>query len=271
MELVSKKPTETDDKTEIAETSEEVPKEKEQQTSEKANLIVSGKIVAQDIIDPFLQQNMNEIRLKNCQMPQDLTYRFMALIGRAKHITALDFAGTNLGPNARNLVDEMAYWQPGHPLQELYLTRCNIFPQFCGAMLVHINKCHLLTHLDLSGNTIGSHGNHLADAIKSWGPKPRLKTLNLRNCFIPPEVCANIVSVLGRCEALTHLWLSGNSLTGCVFNFLPDPHPGLPALQEIFISKTGINEDDFGFLYEAPGTKQATRGKSSGSRTKQPE
>ena len=173
-------------------------------------------------------------------MPQDLTYRSMALIGRAKYITALDFAGTNLGPNARNLADGMTYWQPEHPLQELYLTRCNIFPQFCGAMLVHINKCHLLTHLDLSGNTIGSHGNHLADAIKSWVPKPHMKTLNLSNCFIPLDVCANILSVLGRCEVLTYLWLSGNSLTGSVCNFLPDPHPGLPALEEIFISKTGV-------------------------------
>ena len=43
---------------------------------------------------------------------------------------------------------------------------------------------------------------------------------------------------------LIELWLPGNTLTGCLQNFLADDDSSLPSLQELFLSYTRLNAQD---------------------------
>ena len=45
-------------------------------------------------------------------------------------------------------------------------------------------------------------------------------------------------------QSLQVLDLSENTLTGCLFSFLPDPHPGLLQLEKLYFHRTELNKDD---------------------------
>ena len=134
------------------------------------------------------------------------------------------------------------------PLKNLYFPD-NILPRhLCGPILKVLSSRGKITILDLSGNTLGIHGIHLVNAVKSLGPEPSLQELDLSHCSLPVEVCGPLLSVLGRCRSLTELWFPGNTLTGCLQNFLADHDSILPFLQELFLSYTKLNVKDLLYL-----------------------
>ena len=71
---------------------------------------------------------------------------------------------------------------------------------------------------------------------------------DLRSCSIPPDVCAELLRSLSSCHQLTHLDLSGNSLLGGLFNFLPDPDHTLPSLAKLELNNTSLNNEDIHHL-----------------------
>ena len=102
--------------------------------------------------------------------------------------------------------------------------------------------------LDLSGNILGIYGHHLVNTVRTWGPVPSLQELDLSHCSLPVKVCGPLLSALGRCRSLTELWLPGNTLTGCLHNFLADHDSRLPSLKELFLSYTKLNVHDLQHL-----------------------
>ena len=114
-------------------------------------------------------------------------------------------------------------------VQNISFADCNLPRYLCGPLLKVLSSHRNLSHLDLSGNTLGIHGAHLVNAIKTWGPEPSLQELDLSHCSLPVEVCRPLLSVLGRCRSLTELWLPGNTVTGCLQNFLADHESRLPS------------------------------------------
>ena len=118
-------------------------------------------------------------------------------------------------------------------------------PQYsCTPILKALSLHRNITNLDLSGNTVGIYGHHLVNTIMTWGPEPVLTELDLSHCSLPVEVCRPLLSVIGRCANLVELWLPGNTLTGCLQNFLADHDSILPFLQELFLSYTKLNAYD---------------------------
>ena len=64
----------------------------------------------------------------------------------------------------------------------------------------------------LSDNTIGEAGHYLAQSITSWGDKPPLQELCLREYSIPVQVWAELLQSLSSCKQITDLKLSGNTI-----------------------------------------------------------
>ena len=130
------------------------------------------------------------------------------------------------------------------PLRNLYF-QDNILPRhLCGPILKVLSARGNITVLDLSGNTLGIHGIHLVHSVKTWGPGACLQELDLSHCSLPVEACGPLLSALGRCRSLTELWLPGNTLTGCLQNFLAEHDSRLPFLQELFLSYTKLSAHD---------------------------
>ena len=113
----------------------------------------------------------------------------------------------------------------------------------CGPILQVLSSHGSITSLDLSGKFLGIYGLHLVNTIRTWGPKSSLQELYFSDCSLPVEVCRPLLSVLGRCRNLVALWLPGNTLTGCLENFLAN-RDFLPTLKELFLSYTKLNVKD---------------------------
>ena len=134
-------------------------------------------------------------------------------------------------------------WKTEQPLQVASLRDC--LPQHISGPILKTLASHgHIMNLDLSGNNLGIYGHYLVSTIMTWGPESDLRELDLSNCSLPVEVCGPLLSVLGICRNLTELWLPGNTLTGCLQNFLADPDSRLPSLQELFLNYTKLNAHD---------------------------
>ena len=102
--------------------------------------------------------------------------------------------------------------------------------------------------MNLSGNMLGIHGLHSVNTLISWGPKPVTQELDLSHYLLPVEVCRLLLSALEKCQKLTELWLPGNTLNGCLQNFMSDSNSKLPCLVELFLSYTKLKENDLMYL-----------------------
>ena len=67
-------------------------------------------------------------------------------------------------------------------------------------------------------------------------------------CEIPSTLCPEFLRALSNFNNLVFLHLSGNSLTGCLPNFIPESQPGLPSLQELLLYDTALNVDDLNHI-----------------------
>ena len=211
-------------------------------------------------------QKVIRIDIQNCNLPKTFMEK---LAEDAEQFRDLHIVGDNYDhkPDVTKGIENRAYNSDneetfGNISPEELFTRCyiqgkhyihsKIFPlrdcqirrHFCGPILQALSHFRSISSLDLSGNTLGIHGFHLVNTLSSWGPESILQELDLSHCRLPVEVSGPLLSVLEKCKKLTELWLPGNSLNGCLQNFIADSNSKLPCLVELFLSYTKMNEKD---------------------------
>ena len=174
----------------------------------------------------------------------------LSTLFKCSSLRMLSSEGVSLGNDVGHIIKAIHVWGPEPLLHELSITDSNIPEVLCGPLLKALSPCHQLVHLSLAGNCIGIHGFHLSGTIKSWGPNPMLKTLDLTDCSMPSSVCGALLFALGKCKNLTDLWLPGNTFTGCMHYFLSDTSQKLPLLEELFLSYTELNKKDLVHLVQ---------------------
>ena len=79
---------------------------------------------------------------------------------------------------------------------------------------------------------------------------PELEFLHLKRTALNKEDLKHLFSVIqsNKLSNLHELDLSHNTLTGCLSSFLPDPHPGLPELEYLYLDRTALNKEDLQHL-----------------------
>ena len=70
----------------------------------------------------------------------------------------------------------------------------------------------------------------------------------LSDKHLPTHVCTHVLRQINRFSNLRCIELADSLLTGCLSSFLPDPHPGLPKLEELKLARTALNKDDLQHL-----------------------
>ena len=76
----------------------------------------------------------------------------------------------------------------------------------------------------------------------------------LPKCFLsdkhlPTHVCTHVLRQINRFSNLHCIELADSLLTGCLSSFLPDPHPGLPDLNNLTLKHTTLNKEDVKHLF----------------------
>ena len=109
-----------------------------------------------------------------------------------------------------NLITAIVMSEPQY-LNRLTLRDCFISDGEAFQTLILQPFCKFLSMLDLSGTNLGFYAKHINDIIK----KGQLKELCLSDCQIPPRVCSQVIDTLFACKNITHLNLSGNTMSKC--------------------------------------------------------
>ena len=105
-----------------------------------------------------------------------------------------------------------------------------------------------LSELDLSYNT-------LTGCISCFVPDdhpglPELKNLILMSTALNKGDLHHLLNIIfsNKLPNLEKMYVSYNTLTGCISCFVPDPHPGLPELESLSLNDTALNNDDLHHL-----------------------
>ena len=200
-------------------------------------------------------QFLSQLIVRDCIIAEDKAFEAMMSLPIYKFLSILDFGGTKLGFNARHMKN-IPY--TCH-LREICLSDCQIPPPVCGHLFSAMSKCTKITHLNMAWNKIHMCGLDLAETILAWGVKSVLKELDLSHCEIPSGSSKYLLSALGSCLQLTILWLPGNTLTGSLPRFIPDPHDGLHSLEELFLNYTGLSNRDLLHLIDLVKKRKLSR------------
>ena len=191
-------------------------------------------------IDVFtMGRNAVSLRLESCSLPLDMLNHLLHQMSDCNTLRTIHLWDTSLEEGTSlNLSNK------GVSLTRLVLWNTWMSPELCESVCKQLRHLIHLEHINLSGNPLGIHGHHITKSIRSWGPDPPLQVLWLRDCMMRIEVWGPLLAALSTCKHLTVLGLSGNSLTGCLSSFLPDPHPGLHSLGWLHVDSAALNRED---------------------------
>ena len=137
------------------------------------------------------------------------------------------------------------------PVNRLIIRDCFISDGRAFRTLILQPFCKSLSVLDLGGTNLGFYAEHVNDIITV----SRLKELSLRDCQIPPPICSQMIATLFACKNITHLNMSGNTLSNCEIE-LPDAILAWgpkPLLQELDLSQCSLSAKVSGHLLSALG------------------
>ena len=148
----------------------------------------------------------------NNTLPFDLVEHLLGQLPQCKHLNKLVIDNVRLcnpASTSQSYIPSLVRdWENNTSLTQLTLTNCSL----SGDDFSFLNNCKKLSHLNLCNNKIGESGIHIAKTIENMGVEPSIKSLYLRDCAIPNDICGDILKCLFHCKHLTHLDFGGHDL-----------------------------------------------------------
>ena len=202
---------------------------------------VSGRHRTED--DTYVMStDAQTVWIHQCNFTLNFWQYFLSSLSATRNLTTLDLSHVILGNAGRDLATSVQAWGPSSPIKTLILCDVSITVPDWGKLCESLVVCQNLTHLNLSQNILGQSGRQLACSMQSWGF--HLEIANFEGCCVKADACRDIIKHLSRCKELKILNLSGNTLSGCLPNFLKDPYPGLALLRTVKLNECELNRDD---------------------------
>uniref|UniRef100_A0A673UYD8 NLR family pyrin domain containing 5 n=1 Tax=Suricata suricatta TaxID=37032 RepID=A0A673UYD8_SURSU len=161
---------------------------------------------------------LESLRLDHCGLTPTCCKVISQILVTSISLKSLSLAGSKVtGQGGKPLCDALATSQC--TLQRLILGSCGLTAADCQDLASGLTSNQSLTHLCLSGNSLGSEGaSLLCRAMRS--PNCRLQRLTLKECSLDVAGCGFLAFALMGNRHLTHLSLSMNPLEDDGMNLL---------------------------------------------------
>ena len=210
---------------------------------------------------------LQQMRLVNCYMGEEVCGDLLRSLNRCQHLTHLDFGGNTLGQVGKCLAEFIKNLGENPPLRQLYLNYCSMPEDVCREILESLFCCKRLSHLDLSGNHVGNAGKYKSQIICNFQTDPPLQLLYLEKSSIPGKVCTDILRALSVCRQLAYLNLSGMNLDTAKQDFVDFLRNcgNNPQLQRLYLQNCSLPEDVCAEILTSPACKHLTHLKLSGN------
>ena len=178
-----------------------------------------------------ISKNAQSIKLQNCSLPPETLNHLIQQVNGCTTMRKISFLDTDLGPvSSLNLTNKQA-------LTHLDLNGAKMSVETVKHVCQQITHLSQLEHVRLSQINLSQIDLNLRNMTK-------LILLGLRCTGMSREQYIDILGQLNSLPFLYDIDMSSNNLTGCLFSFLPDPHPGLPELEWIDLERTSLHTVD---------------------------
>ena len=223
-----------------------------------ANLCLFNLRIKNTAIDNIykLSQNAQFLIIENCILPSNMVsclFQQISVCSTLKGIRLHKSTFEEPGKSLIHLSDSIQNWGDNTGLEYLVIFNCSLLPDQCSSILHSLSTCKHLTYLNLSDNTVGSGGKHLAESIRNWGSKPPLTLLYLGNCGLHEDDCVELLQSLLGCSKLVEVNLSGNTI-GKAAKYLVEIIRNSRHLQKFYLTNTSIPEECWGGILNSLGT-----------------
>ena len=192
-----------------------------------------------DLLEIFafnISKHIQSVKLSVCDFTSQTLNLLMEQINECTALRKIDLSFTNL-PGISSLTLRNKTSLTHLDLHSTWMSR-----GFSWSVCYQLSDLTQLRYLDLSGNDLSLVNMiHLSN-------KPNLSCLRCCDAQMPTKLSKNLMGQLRYMTHLNYLDLSHNTLTGCLFSFLSDPHPGLPELHILDLTHTTLNKDDLKHL-----------------------
>ena len=169
-----------------------------------------------------ISQKNFRLTLRKVSTPTRLMVQLMEQISQTSNVELVSILETSLvGLKSFNLTNK------AESLLAIGMTNVGMDKDLCASML---NQIPLLTNLKFL-------------KIRSFSTGQTIKG-NMHFCHILRDMCPDFLRLLSRLDKLLNLNLTGNNLTGCLPNFLPDTNSTLPLIKELVLKNTALTSDD---------------------------
>ena len=202
-----------------------------------------------------LSMHAQSLRVQRFDFHEGIWAHLLQQVSRCEHLLVLDLAENRRGEESgQDLMKCISSWGDYPSLQVLDLDAWRMPADVCEDVMQVVATCKHLTHLNLSRNTLNEAGRYLIELIQSQGIESPLQMLKLDFCPMPDHLWCELLQVISSCEHLNHLWLSANTLTGCLPHFLSrdflsrDPTRCLPCLEELQLCRDELSKEDLQHL-----------------------
>ena len=217
---------------------------------------VAGHTLAESIRSWGDDQQLEELYLWDCSIPEEAWSNILKSLATCKHIEVLDLRGNHIGAAGHDLAESIRSWGDDPPLEILALFNCSIPEEAWPDILKFLATCKHMKVLDLQHSYIGAAGHTLAESIRSWGDDPPLETLYLRYCSILEEAWSDILKSLATCKQMKVLDLSlsdigaaGHHLAQSIRSWGDDP-----PLETLYLRYCSILEEAWFDILKSLGT-----------------
>ena len=213
----------------------------------------AGKQLAESIRNWGINPPLERLYLANCGLHEDDCAELLQSLLGCVNLDEINLSGNTIGKAVKHLVEAIHKLSSYGKLEELYLSDCSFPEDQCAAILKSLSLCKQLTCLDLSNNRIRNAGKDLADSIKQWGVNPPLQVLDLGNCGLNEDDCAELLQSLLACGNLEEINLSGNAI-GKASTYLIEIIRNSRHLQKLYLKKSSIPEQYWSEIFNSLGT-----------------
>ena len=204
-------------------------------------------VKCKNVTDPnvfSLSKNASSVKIWRSKLPFMVMTHLLQQLSKCNYLLHLSLSRTPLGKAGCHLVDAIKGWKDAAALLTLDLNRCSLTEAISAKLLQYLSTCDKINDLNLSHNSLtGCLSSFLPDTHLRL---PELEKLILRCTGLNTDDLQQLSSITqsNKLPKLRFLDLSGNNLRGFFSNFLPDPHPGLPQLQNLCLDQTFLNKED---------------------------